>query len=381
MDPNAATARDARPRPRASRWALKLGRFAGIDVYVHATFGLLIAWFAYDEWRRSGSLEGVAPGLALVIAVFGCVVLHEFGHALTARRFGVQTRDITLYPIGGVARLERFPEKPRQEFLIAIAGPAVNFAIAGILFGVLAVLGRLNLEGALDVRGGSFLVQLMLLNVVIGAFNMAPAFPMDGGRVLRAALAAKLGYLRATKIAAAIGQTAAVALGIAGFFGNPLWLLIAVFVWFAAGQEANAVRMKALITGVPVHAIMVREFTSVQADATLGEALDRLLAGSQQDFPVAQGNQVVGVLTRKDLLAALEQRGKGARVREIMIEPEDPVEAYDAATGALQRLSAGVALIPVVHHEKLVGLLTSENLAEFLAAAEALKGREAHKSA
>lgn len=382
MAPADATRRDPASPPdrHRPRWALRVGRFWAIDVYVHATFALLLAWFGTMEWQRTGTVEGVARGLALVLAVFGCVVLHEYGHALMARRFGVKTRDITLYPIGGIARLERFPERPGQEFLIAIAGPAVNLLIAGGLYAVL-VLGPGSPTAALDFEHGSFVAQLFVVNLYVGAFNMVPAFPMDGGRVLRAILALSMGYLRATRVAASIGKLGAVLLGILGLLTNPVLLLIALFVWFAAGQEATAVQMKAYVTGVPVHALMVREFSSLPAGATLGNALERLLATNQQDFPVADGNEVVGVVRRKVLLEALERHGESAPISVAMEEPESPVEAYDSATDALARLQTGTPLIPVVQRERLVGLLTAENLAEYLAAAQALERHHQHDAA
>jgi Zn-dependent protease len=167
------------------KWSTKIGTFAGISVYVHTTFLMLIAWVAFAHWQTGHSVSAAVQGVAFVLALFGCVVLHEFGHALTAKRFGIRTRDITLLPIGGLARLERMPDDPRQELWVALAGPAVNVVIAVALFFVLQVTGTFAPLSTLSVTSGSFLERLMIVNVFLVAFNMLPAFPMDGGRVLR----------------------------------------------------------------------------------------------------------------------------------------------------------------------------------------------------
>jgi Zn-dependent protease len=218
------------------RWSFKLGRIEGIDVYVHATF-LLVFLFFPEIFRGA-----LAPlNILLVLSVFGCVLLHELGHALMARRFGIGTRDITLYPIGGVARLERMPKAAGAELLIALAGPAVNFAIVVALLALLAISGaRFASQSTL----GLFLVEILLVNLGLGLFNLIPAFPMDGGRVLRALLSTALGRVRATIVAARIGRILAVAFGIAAVLwtGNPIHILLAAFIFFAArAEEAQVV--------------------------------------------------------------------------------------------------------------------------------------------
>src|SRR5215208_1533328 len=188
------------------KWQWKLGTLAGIDVFVHATFLLLIGWVGYSYWLEHGTLAKVAEGILFILALFLCVVLHEYGHALTARKYGIKTRDITLYPIGGVARLERMPEKPIEELWVALMGPAVNLVIAAVLFAYLYISGGLVPMNELAVTSGSFLARLMTVNISLVLFNLIPAFPMDGGRVLRALLAMRMEYVRATQIAANIGQ-------------------------------------------------------------------------------------------------------------------------------------------------------------------------------
>ncbi len=203
------------------KWQWKIGTFAGIDVFVHATFLLIVGWYAFIYWQQTGTLLGALEGIAFILLLFAAVTLHEYGHALTARKFGVRTRDITLYPIGGVARLERMPDKPIQELWVALAGPAVNVVIAAVLFGWLIFTNSLMPLGDLTLATGSFIERLMLVNVFLVVFNLIPAFPMDGGRVLRAVLAMNIDYVKATQIAAAIGQGMAFLFGLAGLFGNP----------------------------------------------------------------------------------------------------------------------------------------------------------------
>lgn len=223
------------------KWSWKLGRFLGIDVHLHFTFLLMLGFIALRAVFSGGGWWGAVEGVGFMLALFGCVLLHEYGHALAARTVGVGTRDITLYPIGGVAQLERMPRNPWHELWVAAAGPLVNVVIAAGLF---VWLGATNLFTPLDQLGfvqGSFAAQLLGVNVSLVLFNLLPAFPMDGGRMVRAVLALWLDYAQATRIAATLGKGFAVLFGLAGFwFGNFSLGLIALFIWFAASQEANA---------------------------------------------------------------------------------------------------------------------------------------------
>lgn len=224
-------------RGKAMKW--KLGNVAGIGVYVHWSFWLLPLWILLSA---GGGFGGALSSVLFVFAIFGCVVLHELGHALMARRFNIGTRDITLYPIGGVASLERIPRRPSQELAIALAGPAVNVVIAAALFVLLVVVGIGSQGLVFSFAGGSFLVNLLLVNVALVVFNMLPAFPMDGGRVLRAFLAMRLPYLRATEIAVRVGQVVAIALGLMGIFTGGTLLFVALFVFLAAQAELSLAR-------------------------------------------------------------------------------------------------------------------------------------------
>jgi len=215
---------------------------------MHWSFLALLGFVAFSQLFATGSLAVALNGVTFIAVIFGCVVLHEFGHVLAARRYGIGTRDVTLLPIGGIARLDRMPEDPRQELVVALAGPAVNVAIAGLLFGWLIFTGAASALGV-GLIGGSFAASLLSVNIALVVFNLLPAFPMDGGRVLRALLARKIGYLPATEIAATIGRGMAMLFGIAGLFWNPMLIFVAIFVWFGAGQEAALTRRRAVFGG------------------------------------------------------------------------------------------------------------------------------------
>lgn len=356
------------------RWQWKLGTFAGIDVFVHATFLLLIGWIGYSYWLQYGTVAKVVEGILFILALFLCVVLHEYGHALTARKYGVKTRDITLYPIGGVARLERMPDKPIEELWVALMGPAVNVVIAAILFVYLYLSqGAVPMTG-FTVASGSFLVRLMAVNISLVVFNLIPAFPMDGGRVLRALLALRMDYVRATQIAANIGQGLAFLLGLFGLFNNPFLLFIAFFVWIGASQEASMVQMRNSISGIPVTHAMQTQFETLSPSDRLDRVVSLILAGSQQDFPVLEDGQFVGVLTRDDFIKALSQQGQNTPVADVIRRNVPTVDSHEMVEMALMRLQeSGTKTLPVMHRGRFVGLITSENITEFLMIRSALR--------
>jgi Zn-dependent protease len=367
---------------KSMKWSWKLARIAGVDVYLHATFLLLIGWVMLSHWLQGRSLAATLAGSAFMAALFACLLLHELGHALAARRYGIGTRDITLLPIGGMARLERMPEDPRQELWVALAGPAVNVAIAAALLGWLLLRGALEPVGGLTLTGGSFAERLLVANVFLVLFNLLPAFPMDGGRVLRALLASRMEYPRATAIAAALGQGMAFLLGFAGLFWNPFLMFIALFVWIGAAQESAAVQMRTALRGVPIGQAMMTDFRTLSPREPLARAVDLVLSGSQQDFPVVDGGRVVGILTRSDLLIRLAERGHGELVGEAMRLHFDTVDASEMLESALVRLHQSQSnLMPVVKEGRLAGVVTSDNLAEYVMIQAALNGELPEKAA
>lgn len=363
------------------RWSYKLARIAGIDVRVHATFLLLLAFVGFQAYAGTGSAAGALAGIGFVLLVFFIVVLHEYGHALTARRFGIPTRDITLLPIGGVARLERMPREPRQELLIALAGPAVNAVLAVGLWIGLRALGMSDPVAPADDRffGRSLAERLLSVNVWLALFNLIPAFPMDGGRVLRAVLAMRSGnYAAATARAAAIGRAIALVLGLLGLFvlRQPTLVLVALFVWLSAAGEAGAVQESSALTGVPLEQVMITDVRTLAPSDPLGRAAELVPSGYQQDFPVVEGGAVVGLLTRQDLVRALAAGGTGAPVAGAMRREFAVAEPGERVEDALARLAgAGAEAMPVVRGRTLIGVLTRENVGEYLMIRNALQAR------
>lgn len=381
MIPESPVRSDASPpRVPAFRWSWKLATVAGIDVYVHGTFLLLMAFLAFGGLVAGQGLQAVLRTTFLLIAVFTTVVLHEFGHALMARRFGVRTQDITLLPIGGIARLEKMPEKPTQQLLVAFAGPAVNIAIALAIFVLLLLAkGQVAIE-TLGYADGSFLAQLMWINVSLAAFNLLPGYPMDGGRVLRALLAMRMPPERATQTAARVGQGVALLFGLVGLFASPLLILIAVFVWLGAQAEHSLSTVRVALAGLSVGQGMITDFRTVAPTDPISRAVELTLAGFQQDFPVMDDqSRLVGVLTHGDVLRGLAERGATVSVQQTMrgrVETAGPLEALD---GALTRIHQNACRVLVVmDKEKVVGLLTPGNVGELIALGAA--GREAAKA-
>jgi Zn-dependent protease/predicted transcriptional regulator len=351
--------------PRAGlRWSWKLGSLAGIPVRLHVTMLILLGWIALSYTLRGANLTTMLTGIALVACVFAIIVIHEMAHALTARRFGVVTQDIVLLPIGGMSRMEELPSRPRQELLVALAGPAVNVVLAGLLaLYVWATGGVFRPGDAFDLRG-AFTAQLLWINVVLAVFNLLPAFPMDGGRALRALLAMKLGRPRATRIASAIGKTLAALFVVVGLAGNWLLVLIGAFVWIAASQEAAQVALKSRIEGIPVASAMIRQVDVLEADQPIADATAHMLATGHRQLPVVDHGRVAGIITANDLAAS---RGDpDAEVATVMRRGVPQVAANDTldhAVEVLQHAHNDVAL--VVDHDAVVGILTLEQVAAY----------------
>lgn len=355
------TAGDHRP------WSWKLGTIAGVPIYIHATFVLLLAWVALSHLGARHQLALAVYGLVLVASVFAIVVAHELGHVLVARRFGIPTHDITLYPIGGMSRLDHMPERPRRELLVAIAGPAVNVVLA------LAIYVALDLSGAgaagdpLTV-GGGFAVQLLWINLSLAAFNLLPAFPMDGGRVLRAALALWMPRDRATIVASHVARMLAVGIGVAGVLWSPLLAVIAIFVWMAAGQEARVERMKAALRGVSVGDAMVAQIDTLDPHTSLAIAARSALVGFQREFPVVDGARVVGVLTHGDVLRGLAMHRAELTVGDVMHDRFAVAAPDEGLATVLSRTLPGGSSVLVVDHDRLVGMLDPEHVSRLVAA-------------
>ena len=345
---------------------MAIGRVKGTVVRVHWTFLLFLLWIGTAFYFQGGAAAALG-GIAFLLLLFVCVVLHEFGHILMARYFGIRTPEVVLLPIGGMSRMERIPDKPRQELLVAIAGPAVSLAIALIL---IAALGELPNPIKLWPRdpGRSLLVQLAYANLMLLAFNLLPVFPMDGGRVLRALLSSRLGHARGTRIAAAVGQAAAIVLGLTALFaGNIILVLIAIFIYFAAGAEAGLAQMRAATFGMAAADVMVSNFESLLADAPVSDAAEALIRTSQREFPVVdRDGRLVGMLTRDGIIKALRQ-GPDTPVAEGMQVNIPAVPARHHIDEAVRQLEQGAPAVVVTDSGgRVVGFITWENLMEQL---------------
>ncbi len=323
---------------------------SGIPIRLHFSFLLLLGFLAFisfsgkDAWTEA----------IVILAIFVCVILHELGHSFAARRYGVKTVEIVMYLIGGVARLER-ALKPREELWVALAGPAVNVVIAGLLY---LFLMRQNSQ---------IVAEIMVANLALAAFNMLPAFPMDGGRVLRSLLSFRYDDLKSTQIASAIGRGLAVMMGIYGIWqGQWILALIAFFVFNGAQQEYFAQKSSSLMKGARVREAMITNFISLPHGASIRQAAEQLLDTSQQEFPVLYGEQVLGLLRRAELLSGLAQEGPETYVSSIMernflrLGPEEELES------SLARLAESDYTALVMDEERLLGIVNKENLNEFL---------------
>lgn len=355
-------------------WSLSIGKVAGTVVRIHITFLIFLVWIFAASYATDGAATALNT-LAFMLLLFLCVLLHEFGHIFTARAFGVPTPYVTLLPIGGVAQLERIPEEPWEEFLIAIAGPMVNVVIAILLVVFAGAQINPSVAGAVESTKIAMVDRLAMVNLFLALFNLIPAFPMDGGRVLRALLASRMGYVRATGVAASIGQFVAFALGFIGLMANPVLIFIAIFVYLAASSEAHMVSLRAVSRGVPVSHAMMTQFATLSPDAHIDEAVQTLLQTSQGEFPVVdEAGKPVGLLDRGALIRALKTLGPDARIGDAMT-PDIPAIGHRAtleqAFKLLQDKQAPAVLV-TDGSGRLAGLITGETIAEMMMLQEAM---------
>lgn len=362
------------------RWSLYIGSYAGIKVFIHWTFWIITGWIFLMHYNMGHGVNEGLWGVLFIFVLFGCIVLHEFGHALTAKRYKIQTRDITIYPIGGIASLEAMPERPRQELAVALAGPAVNVVIATTLFIYLQYTNKMPDLSVLQAQDGkhmlefSFGFNLFAANVLLAVFNLIPAFPMDGGRVLRALLAFTMGRSKATRIAATVGQLLAIVFVFFGFFYNFWLVFIGLFIYLGAGSEAAYESTKSALAGYTAKDVLMKQFTHLPPEETLEKVIQLLLNGQEKEFVITDNDKVLGILTRTELIRGLSEYGKAASVAEVMrkdciiLRPDVPLQQV------YQKLMAhGCAVAPVVDNGRLLGIVDRENIDEFLLIETALK--------
>lgn len=349
-------------------WSFSLGRLLGSELRVHATFFLLLAWIGTATWLSEGPTAALL-NLAFVLSLFACVVAHEFGHALMARRYGIKTPDITLLPIGGMARLDRIPEKPREEIMVALAGPAVNVVIWLVLTFALGVHSNPGALVSLEEPSQSFLERLATINLFLVLFNMIPAFPMDGGRVFRATLSGSVGRVKATQIAARTGQVAAFLFGYLGLVsGNPILILVAIFVFMAAMAENSDVYLHDLTKGVMARDAMITSYEALDPEAPLTTAEMALLRTTQSEFPVLNADgSLAGFVTKAAIVAHHQTDRHPVSVSEAMMTGLPQIgltDPLDKALDALQQPDTPAVAV-VDRHNVVLGYITRENIGEW----------------
>lgn len=356
-----------------------IGRIAGIDLKIHPTFLFLLIWVGFSSVLSGGSIGMMASELIFILALFLSVVLHELGHALMAKRFKISTTDITLLPIGGIARLERMPEDPKEELWVAAAGPAVNIVISAILFAGLFLTGVFSQPLNSLLQLNNFWLRLFTANLTLVVFNLIPAFPMDGGRVLRAFLALRMDHVKATQIAANIGRGLALIMGIYGIFTNPWLAMIAVFVWTGAGTEAKSVALKANLSGLVVRDALISQFYQVEANQPLSDVFQLLMKTGQQFVPVTSNGRFLGIIQRNDLVKALERLGDRAPAYAAIgvelqgLHPEMPLSEV------LEKFSVS-RIQPVIENDQLIGLVTPESVQQCMWLHQRMNDAKPHPS-
>ena len=351
------------------KWSLSFGRVAGIKILIHWTFLILIAWIVIQSALQGQSSSQILWTLAFLGSIFVCVFLHEMGHSLTAKKYNIKTRDITLLPIGGLARFENMPEDPKQELLVALAGPAVNLVIAAIIFLGLSTTGMPDLE-ATDlgsIYSGNFLYLLFSANLILAVFNLVPAFPMDGGRALRALLSFKLNRVKATRIAAGVGQVLAIGFVFIGLFYNPILLLIGIFIFLGAQAESSFAQTKDLLHGYRVADVTMEEYKRLQTEEPLSHAIDILLDGQSTRFLVEEQGEAVGTLNRNEMVRGLSDKGRDVAIGEVMNRDVMYLDANVDLKDAFMKMQQHKHdLVLVNQDEQLLGVLDMENIQEFI---------------
>ena len=349
------------------KYSLQLGKFFGIKVQIHWTFLILLGWIIFSNMRAGSGAEQTLWSVLFILSIFVCVTLHEFGHALAAKRFGIKTKDITLLPIGGLARLESIPEKPKEELIVALAGPLVNIIIVAALYPLVHFsLDITSMVQLSSITSDNFIFNLMFINLWLAVFNLIPAFPMDGGRVLRAVLSFKMERHKATRIAASIGQLLSIGFVILGFFGNPFLIFIGFFIFLGAQAEAEYTQAKSMLKGFTVNDVLMKQYQTIESDDTIKSAVQLLLNGQCKNFLVMENQQPVGTLSRDEIIKALSEQSENAVIHNVMNKELLFLKAQMPLEEAWHLMQQHKTLMPVFTNNKLVGTLDTENILEFI---------------
>lgn len=368
------------------KWSLYMGSFSGIRLYIHWTFLLLIGWGLIGDIARRGFPEGLLT-VAFILAAFLCVTLHEFGHAITARKYRIRTKNITLLPIGGLANMERMPKDPLHEFKVAIAGPMVNVFLAIILYIIISIADKVpspeEMKSIEGVTSRWFLFHLFVVNALLALFNLLPAFPMDGGRVFRALLSLRMSRHRATRISAQVGQFIAILFVFIGLFFHLFLVFIGIFIFLGANAESIYDSTSSVLERYKVRDVIMTHYTPLSPYETLENAVEHLLEGQDTDFLVSEGHAVRGVLSRSDIFQGLKTYGKDGRVMKVMRTDFHPLTPEMDLHSVYQDMSQGGATVHPVFddQDRLIGILNKENVQELLMVREILeKGKKEEES-
>ncbi|MNX53384.1 putative zinc metalloprotease Rip3 [compost metagenome] len=350
--------------------SLKLGKIAGIGIYIHWTFSLLIIFIIFLNYRTGYNALQSAWSVIFILSVFVTVLLHELGHALMAKKYKIQTKDITLLPIGGLARLERLPEKPTEELLVAFAGPLVNIVLAFIT-GLFISLPQTPEEFTAIVSNGvnadNFFLNFFMVNIWLALFNLIPAFPMDGGRVLRALLAFKFERHVATKIAARIGQFLAMGFVLLGFFSNPFLIAIGLFVFFGAQIETEHTEAQFLLKDYKVRDVLMTQYQTIEVNNTLETAVALLLDSQNKSFVVTENSKVVGTLNRDEIILALSKKEDNPPIHAIMNKNLIYLDVDTLLENVFEQIYQNkLTLVLVTKNDQVIGTLDTENILEFI---------------
>jgi len=349
------------------KYSLRLGNIFGIKVQIHWTFLILLGWFVFSNMRAGSGAEQTMWSVLFILIIFSCVTLHEFGHALAAKRFGIKTKDITLLPIGGLARLESIPENPREELIVAIAGPLVNILIVAALYPIVHFTSDVtsSIQQLSAITSANFLFNLMFINLWLAVFNLIPAFPMDGGRVLRALLSFNMERHKATATASRIGQLLAIGFVILGFFSNPFLIFIGLFIFLGAQAVAEYTQSKSILKGFTVNDVLMKQYQTISSGETIKAAVTMLLNGQCKSFLVTDNGQAVGTLNHDEIIKALSSQGENSINHNVMNKEILFLKAEMPLEEAWQLMQKHKTLMPVFTVDKLVRTLDTENVLEF----------------
>ena len=341
----------------------------GIKISVHWTFLFLIAWVVIVDIQRGLNLQQTLLSILFILALFVCVVLHELGHSFTAMRFGAEVKSITLLPIGGMANISKLPETPKEELLMTIAGPAVNVVIALVLYGILSAFGNVDFQETnfTAITGDNFLTMLLFVNLFIVAFNLIPAFPMDGGRILRALFSFRMDKLKATRLAKIAGQVFAVAFIFVGLFLNPFLVIIGIFVFLGANAEYKTLKFSEFLKSYTVSEAIITDYYTVHPEAPLEEAAEQFLHHQINGLLVSGGNEPLGILTKNDIIKGLSEEGKNIPVKQVMSVDFETVGPSEPLDKVFQRMQTKKSLmVPVMKNDRILGILDMDTLQQFI---------------